>query len=147
MTDFANAFPLVYAGLFPIMNPIGSAPISLCLTSSRTETNALARRLAINSILLLKESMFIGSHLLVFFGITLPVVRIAGGLVPIAFGRKLFHGGTESPFDGGRFFLSINARCQSCRDLIPYLAQHPAEYARKHILSNKMAGISAGRFH
>src|SRR6478752_4648225 len=97
MTDFANAFLLVYAGLFPILNPIGSTPIFLGLTSSCTEAerNALARRVAINSVLLLAGSMFIGTHLLVFFGITLPVVRIAGGLVLIAFGWKLLHGGAE----------------------------------------------------
>ena len=97
MTDFANAFLLVYAGLFPILNPIGSAPIFLGLTSSCTEgeRNALARRVAINSVLLLAGSMFIGSHLLVFFGITLPVVRIAGGLVLIAFGWKLLHNGAD----------------------------------------------------
>ena len=66
MTDFANAFLLVYAGLFPIINPVGNAPIFLGLTSSCTEAerNALARRVAINSILLLTGSMFIGSHLL-----------------------------------------------------------------------------------
>src|SRR5207253_3065159 len=37
MTDFANAFLLVYAGLFPILYPIGSAPIFLGLTSACTE--------------------------------------------------------------------------------------------------------------
>ena len=97
MNDFLNAFLLVYAGLFPILNPIGSAPIFLGLTSGCTEgeRDVLARRVAINSILLLAGSMFIGSHLLVFFGITLPVVRIAGGLVLIAFGWKLLHNGAE----------------------------------------------------
>ena len=97
MTAYANAFLLVYAGLFPILNPIGTAPIFLALTSSCTEDerNALARRVAINSVLLLAGSMFIGSYLLVFFGITLPVVRIAGGLVLIAFGWKLLHRGVE----------------------------------------------------
>ena len=97
MTDFFNAFLLVYAGLFPIINPIGNAPIFLGLTSSGTEAerNTLARRVAINSFLLLAGSMFVGSHLLVFFGITLPVVRVAGGLVLIAFGWKLLHSGAE----------------------------------------------------
>ncbi len=97
MTDFFNAFLLVYAGLFPIINPIGNAPIFLGLTSSCTEAerNTLAQRVAINSFLLLAGSMFVGSHLLVFFGITLPVVRVAGGLVLIAFGWKLLHSGAE----------------------------------------------------
>jgi multiple antibiotic resistance protein len=97
MSDFINAFLLVYAGLFPIVNPIGSAPLFLSLTGSYTEgeRHVLARSVAINSALLLMGSMFIGSHLLVFFGITLPVVRLAGGLVLIAFGWKLLHSGID----------------------------------------------------
>jgi multiple antibiotic resistance protein len=95
MTDFINGFLLVYAGLFPIVNPIGSAPIFLGLTAACTEAerNGLALRVAINSVLLLAGSMFVGSHLLVFFGITLPVVRVAGGLVLVAFAWKLLHSG------------------------------------------------------
>ena len=120
MTAFANAFPLVFAGLFPILNPFGAAPIFLALTSSCTEEerNVLARRVAINSVLLLAGSMLIGSRLLVFFGITLPVVRIAGDLVLIAFGWKLLRDGVKPedkrssegrrPFDGDRCFLSAN---------------------------------------
>jgi multiple antibiotic resistance protein len=97
VTGFTQAFLLVYAGLFPIVNPIGSAPIFLGLTAacSEAERNGLARRVAFNSVLLLAGSMFIGSHLLVFFGITLPVVRIAGGLVLIAFAWKLLHTGAD----------------------------------------------------
>ncbi len=98
MTEFTNTVLLVYAGLFPIVNPVGSAPLFLGLTAGCTEAerNLLARRVAINSILLLAGSLFVGSHVLVFFGITLPVVRIAGGLVLIAFGWKLLQSGTET---------------------------------------------------
>ncbi len=97
MDEFLNTVLLVYAGLFPIVNPIGGAPVFLGLTSSckEPERNSLARRVAINSFLLLAGSMFIGSHVLVFFGITLPVVRIAGGLVLIAFGWKLLQSGAN----------------------------------------------------
>jgi multiple antibiotic resistance protein len=96
--DFSNTVLLVYAGLFPIVNPVGSAPLFLGLTAGCTEAerNALARRIATNSALLLAGSLFVGSHVLVFFGITLPVVRIAGGLVLIAFGWKLLQSGTEA---------------------------------------------------
>ena len=97
MSEFVNAFLLVYVGLFPIINPVGGAPIFLGLTSTFTtgERNAFARGVAINSVLLLAGSMFVGSHLLVFFGITLPVVRIAGGLVLMAFAWKLLQTGGE----------------------------------------------------
>jgi multiple antibiotic resistance protein len=95
MSDAVNAFLLVYAGLFPIVNPIGSAPIFLGLTSSASdaERNALALAVAVNSALLLAGSMFLGSHILGFFGITLPIVRVAGGLVVIAFGWTLLQSG------------------------------------------------------
>lgn len=102
MPDLFNAFLLVYAGLFPIVNPVGSAPIFLGLTAgcSDAERDVLARKVAINSAFLLIGSMFIGTHLLVFFGITLPVVRIAGGLVVAAFGWKLLQNGVDA--DGQR---------------------------------------------
>src|ERR1700761_2442140 len=101
MSNFANAFLLVYAALFPIINPIGSAPLFLGLTEFATiqQRNALALRVAVNSLFLLLGSMFIGSHVLEFFGISLPVVRIGGGLVVTAFGWKLLN--SETP-DGAR---------------------------------------------
>lgn len=99
MTDIAsiaNAFLLVYAGLFPIVNPVGSAPIFLRLTQgSVAARDVLARNVAVNSFLLLLGSLIIGSHLLEFFGITLPIVRVAGGLVVAAFGWQLLHANEE----------------------------------------------------
>lgn len=88
-----NAFFLVYAALFPIVNPIADAPLFLGLTQFCTEPQRLmlARRVALNSFFLLVGSMFIGSHVLEFFGISLPVVRIGGGLVVSAFGWKLLN--------------------------------------------------------
>jgi multiple antibiotic resistance protein len=98
VTAFANTFLLIYAGLFPIVNPIGSAPIFLSLTRllSADERKALALRVSVNSFFLLLGSLFVGSHVLAFFGITLPVVRVAGGMVVTAFGWKLLHE-DESP--------------------------------------------------
>jgi multiple antibiotic resistance protein len=93
MNAFSNSFLLVYATLFPIVNPFGSAPIFLGLTEPCTvgQRNLLAARVAINSFFLLLGSLFIGSHVLEFFGISLPVVRVGGGLVVTAFGWKLLN--------------------------------------------------------
>jgi multiple antibiotic resistance protein len=97
MSELANAFLLVFAGLFPIVNPVGNAPIFLGLTRqcSAAERNALAGRVALNGLLLLLGSLFVGSHVLEFFGITLPVVRVAGGLVVTALGWRLLHSAHE----------------------------------------------------
>jgi multiple antibiotic resistance protein len=97
VNDVTNAFLLVYAGLFPIVNPIGGAPIFLALTRhcSEQERNVLALRVTRNSFFLLLGSMLVGSYVLEFFGITLPVVRVAGGLVVSAAGWKLLQAGDQ----------------------------------------------------
>jgi len=86
-----SAFLLTFAALFPIVNPIESAPFFFGLTSSLSsaERNAMARKVAINGFALLLGSMALGPYILEFFGVRLPVVRIAGGLVVTALGWKL----------------------------------------------------------
>jgi multiple antibiotic resistance protein len=102
MNVFIDTIILSYAALFPIVNPVGSAPLFLGLTQFCTdkERNALALRVAINSLFLLLGALFMGSHVLEFFGISLPVVRIGGGLVVAVFGWKLLNS-DERP-DGQR---------------------------------------------
>jgi len=89
--EFVNTFLLVFAGLFPIINPLGNAPIFLTLTRQCTdeERHMLAWRVAVNGFLLLLGSLLIGSHILSFFGLTLPIIRIAGGLIIASVGWKL----------------------------------------------------------
>jgi multiple antibiotic resistance protein len=95
--ELTNAFLLVYAGLFPIVNPIGGAPIFVGLTRECTENerNALALQVSLNSFALLLGSLFVGSYVLEFFGITLPIVRVAGGLVVTATGWNLLQEGSS----------------------------------------------------
>ena len=99
MIEAINAFLLVFAGLFPIVNPLGSAPIFLSLTSDCTaqERDRLARGVAFNGFWLLLGSMLFGSAILEFFGITVPVVRVAGGLLVTAMGWKLLNEGSNPP--------------------------------------------------
>jgi len=91
LNGIVTAFLLTFAGLFPIVNPIESAPFFFGLTANlaSSERQVLARKVALNGFLLLLGSMALGPWLLEFFGIELPVVRIAGGLVVAALGWKL----------------------------------------------------------
>src|SRR5271170_8183467 len=91
MTEVVSAFLLTFAGLFPIVNPLESVPFYLTLTRSLAiaERNKMAGRVAANGTALLLGSMLLGPWLLEIFGIQLPVVRIAGGLVILALGWKL----------------------------------------------------------
>jgi multiple antibiotic resistance protein len=74
---------LVLTALFPIVNPLGSAAFFLSMTRyySAEQRKMLARRIALNSIALIIGSYFIGTYILAFFGISLPVVQVGGGLV------------------------------------------------------------------
>ncbi len=56
---------------------------------------SLARRVALNGFLLLLGSLFVGSHVLTFFGISLPVLRIGGGLAVASFGWTMLRDGVE----------------------------------------------------
>lgn len=82
---------LVVGALFPIVNPIGNTPIFLSLTRglSAQGRTALARLIALNGLILIVVSIFIGTHILAFFGISLPVVQVGGGLIVISTGWTL----------------------------------------------------------
>ena len=91
LRDLAKNTLLIVGALFPIVNPIGNTPIFLSLTrglSSHGRTD-LARMIALNGLALLVVSIFIGTHILTFFGISLPVVQVGGGLVVISTGWGL----------------------------------------------------------
>lgn len=91
MTQLLKSTFLILTALFPIVNPLGGAPIFLSLTHyySTEERKILSRRIALNSIVLIVVSYFIGTHILAFFGISLPVVQIGGGSVVAATGWAL----------------------------------------------------------
>jgi multiple antibiotic resistance protein len=83
------------AALLPVVNPIGSAPIFLSMSADlpAAARRQLARLVARNAYLLLAAAMLIGSQVLRIFGISLPIVRVAGGLLVAANGWNLINAG------------------------------------------------------
>lgn len=90
---FLKSAFLIPITLLPILNPFGNAPVfaSLLGNMGRDAEKRLARQVAINCFFMLLGAMFIGSHVLMFFGISLPIVRIGGGILVIATGWRLLH--------------------------------------------------------
>jgi len=86
--EVAKNILLILSALFPIVNPLGGSPIYLALTKEypATARRILARKVAVNSFILLIASFLIGTHVLHFFGISIPVVQVGGGLMVIANG-------------------------------------------------------------
>ncbi len=88
MLEGAKSILLILSALFPIVNPFGGSPVFLALTRDypATARRALARQVAVNSFFLLIASFLIGTHILDFFGISIPVVQVGGGLIVVSNG-------------------------------------------------------------
>jgi multiple antibiotic resistance protein len=88
VTEAVKVFFLTLSALFPIVDPLAGSPIFLALTAkySPETRKALSWRVAFNSLVLMIGSYFVGAHVLNFFGISLPVVQVGGGLVVISMG-------------------------------------------------------------
>jgi multiple antibiotic resistance protein len=84
---------LLVGALFPLVNSPENIPIFLTLTAGVSTENRsiLARKIALNGFALLLASVLIGTHILAFFGISLPVVQVGGGLIVISGGWKLLN--------------------------------------------------------
>ena len=93
MTRFAQFFALSFSALFPVINPIGSALMFLGIvgvTDARVY-KTLARKIAVSTALFLLLIDAGGATVLKLFGISLPVVQLAGGLVLAAMGWSLLN--------------------------------------------------------
>jgi multiple antibiotic resistance protein len=85
---FVGVVLLAVAALFPIVDPLGGAPIYLAMVSSLTSPDRArtARLVAINSFFLLVVSVLIGAYVLDIFGVSIPAVQVGGGLIVCAIG-------------------------------------------------------------
>jgi multiple antibiotic resistance protein len=102
--EFASAARtalVTLAALLPITNPPGNAPIFLALTHGmgESERRAMARRVGLNCLVLLLSAAFFGRHVLAFFDISLPVVRVGGGLLVAATAWRLLRAEGEGSGD------------------------------------------------
>jgi len=87
-------FILIFAALFSVMNPFGTVPVFVGLTEdkNRLERNKIAFWTSLNVLIILLISFFTGKYILLFFGITLNSLKIAGGLIIVSSGFALLTG-------------------------------------------------------
>jgi multiple antibiotic resistance protein len=98
MLEATKGLLLILSAIFPIVDPIGGSPFFLALTGEygSEARRALSWRIAVDSFVLLVGSYFVGTYILAFFGISLPVVEVGGGMILVAMGWK-----TLMESDGG----------------------------------------------
>ena len=101
MDDIAyllRAIPTAFAALLPVINPVGTAIILLGLTGQADAAThkSIARGVAINAVTLLLIVLVAGRLFLALFGISVPIVQLAGGVVLAGMGwNMLFQ--TDAP--------------------------------------------------
>ena len=91
---FAGIVFIAVAALLPIIDPFAGAPIYLAMTSELTplERTRMAKLVALNSFVLLIASILVGAYVLDFFGVSIPAVQVAGGIVVCALAWSLLNG-------------------------------------------------------
>jgi small neutral amino acid transporter SnatA (MarC family) len=98
---FVKFFALAFSALLPVVNPLGSALVFLGLVGPAPDSvyRDLALKVAIRTTLFFLVVELVGTALLAFFGISLPVVQVAGGLVLAAMGWSLLnqHDAQQNP--------------------------------------------------
>ncbi|MFO1413918.1 MAG: MarC family protein [Burkholderiales bacterium] len=89
---FVKALLLVPVTLLPIINPLSTAPIFAATVGADARmSERLARQVAINSWYVIVVSILVGTYVLALFGISLPVVRIGGGLLVASTAWRMLH--------------------------------------------------------
>ncbi len=91
--EFVKVLLTTFVTLFPVVNPIGEAPIFLALTRRYPQSaqRILARKIAAYGFMILAASFLFGSMILDFFGISLVVIQLAGGFVVATTGWGLLN--------------------------------------------------------
>lgn len=83
MEHYLQSITIAFLALFPLVNPVGAIPLFCSLTGGGTTEyrKKMALKTSINVVIILVTFLFLGKLLLDFFGISLPVLKIAGGLI------------------------------------------------------------------
>jgi multiple antibiotic resistance protein len=87
----ARAIILTVGTLLPIMNPFSTIPLFLSLTAgmSPARRNRQARMACVYALALLVGFLLLGEAIIDFFGISVPGIRVAGGLIITIIGARM----------------------------------------------------------
>jgi multiple antibiotic resistance protein len=86
-------FPIIFAALFPVINPVGTALVLYGMTRNVDDQTwrSTSRKIALYTFFLLTFFFFLGGYILKLFGLSVPVVQFSGGIVVALIGWKLLN--------------------------------------------------------
>lgn len=95
--------PTAFAALMPVVNPFGTALIILGMVGNQPEAvyRSLAGKVAWMMLGYVAVVILVGQWLLHFFGISLPVMQVGGGLTLAAMGWRTLAGGRAAAAGNG----------------------------------------------
>jgi multiple antibiotic resistance protein len=92
LSDIVRSAIIVALALLPIINPVGNLPILVSLSRGHADAmRRMATRVALNAWIILMTSMLVGTYVLDLFGISLPIVRLAGGILVVVAGWRMLY--------------------------------------------------------
>ncbi|WP_421566044.1 MarC family NAAT transporter [Ochrobactrum sp. EDr1-4] len=96
--DLVKYVSIVVIGLLPIMNPLTTIPLYMSLTKRMSDENkrAQARKTCIYAFLILTVFMLLGNGIIKIFGISLPGIRVAGGIIIMILALRMIFSGEDT---------------------------------------------------
>ncbi|HMN57235.1 MAG TPA: MarC family protein [Ottowia sp.] len=121
LATFGKSLLFAVATVLPIINPLATAPIFSTLTHDVDEAIRadLARRIGRNVAVLLTGATLVGSYVLDFFGVSLPIVRVAGGLVVASMAWRMLNAQQAADGDPDQMAQSVTASNVRIRAFYP----------------------------
>ena len=96
-SHFAQIIVGTFVALLPLINPFAAAPTFLAITEGDTPERRLQQltKACIYMVAILVSFLIAGRFIMEFFGISLPGLRIAGGMLVVGIGWRMLMGSGE----------------------------------------------------
>ena len=99
MNHFTQLIVGTIVALLPLINPLASAPTFLALTEDNTPSRRRQqlRQACVYMVVILVSFLVGGTFIMGFFGISIPGLRIAGGIILAAIGARMLFEPSRPP--------------------------------------------------
>ncbi len=107
INDFVYTFIASFMALFPVLNPIGNAFVVNGFLEGLDEVqrSKIVRKIALNCLLIGLGSLIAGKLILLLFGLAVPVIQLAGGILIGKMGFDWLSGPAGNENGGGHHAL------------------------------------------
>lgn len=97
IADFFKYTTLVVIGLLPIMNPLTTFPLFMSLTNrmSAEKKRKQAAKACIYAFCILAIFLLLGKGIITLFGISMPGIRVAGGIIILILALRMVFSGDD----------------------------------------------------